>query len=87
MASDEARAARREKVARAYKDAVLDDDGPYSVTSVEIAYDRAWDAAIAVVLEEAASAVAYLRWQEVDPFDDRTLGAAVKAIRAMKGEN
>lgn len=42
------------------------------------------DAAIALVLEEAANAVAYLRWQEVDPFDGRTLGHAAATIRAMK---
>jgi hypothetical protein len=36
-----------------------------------------------VALEEAAKAVAYLRWQEVDPYDGRTLGNAVKAIRAL----
>jgi hypothetical protein len=40
----------------------------------------------AETLEEAEKAVAYLRWQEVEPFDGRTLGHAVNAIRAMKGD-
>lgn len=46
------------------------------------------DAAIAIIrgetLEEAANAVGNLRWQEVDPFDGRTLGHAVVVIRALK---
>lgn len=37
-----------------------------------------------VALKDAAEAVAYLRYQEVEPYDGRTLGAAVRVIEALK---
>jgi len=38
-------------------------------------------------LEQAANAVAYLRWQEINPFDGRTLGHSVMAILDLRNKS
>lgn len=81
--------ALKEKVATAIYDAAQDwiathPGEPAGRMPPTVLAEAAIDLIRAEVLEEAAEAVAYLRWQEVDPFDGRTLGYSVNTIRALK---
>lgn len=55
-------------------------DGNYVYVGVAAALRKAR----ADALDEAIERIGYLRWREVDPFDGRTLGEAVKTIMYMK---